>query len=101
MCGGAYMRGAYTWSNTSVKEKVGLSVGGLYAGGGAYRRRNTVFCVDRLLFVVDNTFSQPVIDNFDDTQQSFESTTKSHPQDKVVDYTFFRMSVQCLLVIIL
>ena len=49
MCGGAYMRGAYTWSNTSVKEKMGLSAGSLYAGapirggGGAYRRRNTVY----------------------------------------------------------
>ena len=27
MCGGAY-----TWSNTSVKEKMGLSAGSLYAG---------------------------------------------------------------------
>ena len=33
MCGGAYMRGAYTWSNTGVKEKGGLICGGLYAGG--------------------------------------------------------------------
>ena len=29
--GGIYERGAYTWSNTSVKEKMGLYVGGLYA----------------------------------------------------------------------
>ena len=29
--GGAYMRGGYTWSKTSVKEKEGLSAGG---GGG-------------------------------------------------------------------
>ena len=29
------MRGAYAWSNTSVKEKVGLSAGpGLYGRGG-------------------------------------------------------------------
>ena len=34
-------RGAYKWSNTSVKEKVGLSAGA-YTRGGAYRRRNTV-----------------------------------------------------------
>ena len=33
--------GAYTWSNTSVKEKVGLSAGD-YTQEGAYRRRNTV-----------------------------------------------------------
>ena len=26
------MSRAYTWSNTSVKEKVGLYAGGLYAG---------------------------------------------------------------------
>ena len=26
--------GAYTWSNTSVKEKVGLFAGGLYSGAG-------------------------------------------------------------------
>ena len=38
MCGGAYMRGAYMCSNTSVKEKVGLSA-------GAYKQRNTVFNV--------------------------------------------------------
>ena len=36
------MRGAYTWSNTSVKEKVGLSARGPVTGGGAYRWRNTV-----------------------------------------------------------
>ena len=30
----AYARGAYRWNNTSVKEKVGLSAGGLYTGGG-------------------------------------------------------------------
>ena len=35
------MRGAYTWSNGSVEEKVGLSVGESYTQG-AYRRRNTV-----------------------------------------------------------
>ena len=29
--GRAYARGAYTWRNTRVKEKVGLSTGGLYA----------------------------------------------------------------------
>ena len=28
------MKGAYTWSNTSVKEKVGLSAWDLYVGGG-------------------------------------------------------------------
>ena len=33
MCRGAYLREAYTWSNTSVKEKVGLSAGCLFAGG--------------------------------------------------------------------
>ena len=42
MHGGTYMRGPYTWSNTSVR-KGGLICGGLYAGGGAYRRRNMVF----------------------------------------------------------
>ena len=34
------MRGAYTWSNTSVKERMGLSAGVLYAGayiGGEIR----------------------------------------------------------------
>ena len=32
------------WSNTSVKEKVTLSVGGGYMqGGGGYRQRNMVF----------------------------------------------------------
>ena len=31
MRGGAYMREAYTWSKTSVKEKEGLSAG---EGGG-------------------------------------------------------------------
>ena len=25
-------RGAYTWSNTSVKQKVGLSAGGMHGG---------------------------------------------------------------------
>ena len=30
------MKGAYTWSNTSVKEKVGLSAGG-YTREGGYR----------------------------------------------------------------
>ena len=65
-------RWAYLWGPIRTRARGG---GG---GGGAYRRRNTVFCVDRLLFVVDNSFSQLVIDNFDDTQQSFELTTKSH-----------------------
>ena len=32
MQGGASMRGAYTWSNTNFKEKVGLSAGGLIGG---------------------------------------------------------------------
>ena len=41
--GGTYMRRPYAWSNTSVKEKVGLSVGALRGGEGAYRWRNTVF----------------------------------------------------------
>ena len=31
MRGEAYMREAYTWTNISVKERVGLSVGDLYA----------------------------------------------------------------------
>ena len=41
MRGGAYMRGAYTWSKTSVKEKDGTNLqgGGV---GGLYRQRNTV-----------------------------------------------------------
>ena len=47
MRGGAYTRGVYTWSNTSVKVKVGLSGRGLYAGG-AYRRRNMVRIYQRL-----------------------------------------------------
>ena len=34
MSRGAYMRGAYTWSNKSVKEKVGLSAGAYTRGGG-------------------------------------------------------------------
>ena len=33
MHGGAYMRGAYTRSNTSVLEKVGLSAGEAIGGG--------------------------------------------------------------------
>ena len=33
--------GAYKWSNTSVKEKVGLSVRGLYVEG--HRWKNAVF----------------------------------------------------------
>ena len=33
--------GAYTWSDTSVQEKVGLSAGAI-CGRGAYRRKNTV-----------------------------------------------------------
>ena len=36
------MRGAYTWINTEVEEKVGLSARRPIRGGGAYRRRNTV-----------------------------------------------------------
>ena len=32
--GGAYMRGAYMWSNISVKDKLGLFAGGLYVWGG-------------------------------------------------------------------
>ena len=43
---GSLIRGrAYTWSNTSAKEKVGLLQEGLYAvgGRGGYRRRNKVF----------------------------------------------------------
>ena len=44
---GAYTRRAYTWSNRSVKDKVGLSAEGPIRGGGggvgACRRRNTVF----------------------------------------------------------
>ena len=39
MCG---KRGAYTWSNTSGREKVGLSAG-VYMQRGAYRLRNTVY----------------------------------------------------------
>ena len=34
MRGGAYTRGAYTWGNTSVKEKVGLSAEEPIRGGG-------------------------------------------------------------------
>ena len=33
--GKAYMRGAYTWSHTSVKDKVGLS-----GGGGLYVKKS-------------------------------------------------------------
>ena len=41
MRGGACMRAVYMWSNTYIKEKVGLSAGGrLYVG--TYTRRNTV-----------------------------------------------------------
>ena len=53
--GGAYMRGVYTWSNTSVKEEVSLSAGGLYVG--AHRWRNTVF-VKRLLHLDRKSFSR-------------------------------------------
>ena len=40
MHGEAYMRRAYTWSKTSVKEKEDTYLQG--TGGGAYRHRNTV-----------------------------------------------------------
>ena len=41
--GGAYMRGAYTWSNTSVKETVGLPAGAIHeAVCWELRQRNTV-----------------------------------------------------------
>ena len=40
MRGGAYMRRAYTWSKTSVKEKEGTYL--QETGGGTYRQRNTV-----------------------------------------------------------
>ena len=43
--------GVYTWSNTSVKEKVGLFAGGTMRCG-AYRRRNTVFNDHRTEFHV-------------------------------------------------
>ena len=41
---GSYEGGAYTFSNTSVKEKVSSSAEGPISGGGgeAYRRRNTL-----------------------------------------------------------
>ena len=39
--GGGYVKGAYTWDNRSVKERVGLSPGRTYTRE-AYRRRNTV-----------------------------------------------------------
>ena len=42
MHGGAYMRGASTWSKTSVKEKEGTYLQGIGGGGGLYRQRNTV-----------------------------------------------------------
>ena len=32
--GGALYEEVYPWSNVSVKEKMGLSAGGLYLGGG-------------------------------------------------------------------
>ena len=35
---------------------------------------------NRLLFVVDNSFSQLIIDNFDDTRENLASTAKSHRQ---------------------
>ena len=31
---GAYMRGAYTWSNTGIKERWAYLRRGLYSGGG-------------------------------------------------------------------
>ena len=34
MCGGAYMRGVYTLSKTSVKEKEGTYLHGKGGGGG-------------------------------------------------------------------
>ena len=40
MRGGTYMRGACTWSKTSVKEKEGTYLQG--GGVGLYRQRNTV-----------------------------------------------------------
>ena len=42
MHGGAYMRGVYTWSKTSVKEKEGTYLQGMGEGGLLYRQRNTV-----------------------------------------------------------
>ena len=50
--GGVFTRGAYTRSSTCVREKVGLSVGRLYAG--AYRQRNTVFIdpVSQIIFLL-------------------------------------------------
>ena len=39
------LAGAYTWSNISVKEKVGLSAGGIYARGNtvAYIRKTVAY----------------------------------------------------------
>ena len=42
MRGGAYTKGGYTWSKTSVKENEGTYLQGTAGGGGAYRERNTV-----------------------------------------------------------
>ena len=35
MDGGGSYEGAYTWSNTNVKERLGLSAGTYTRGGGA------------------------------------------------------------------
>ena len=40
--GGGYVKRACTWCNTSIKEKVSLSVKGLYTGGGGYSTKNIV-----------------------------------------------------------
>ena len=39
---GDYMGGTYMWSNTSVKERVSLSAGGLYAVGLLYAEKYAI-----------------------------------------------------------
>ena len=46
------MRGAYTWNNTSVEEKVGLTAGDLYAwgGGGGLQAEKYVMFLNQFKF---------------------------------------------------
>ena len=50
------MMGAYTWSNTSVKEEVSLSAGA-YTQGRTHRQGNTIF-IKCLLHLVRKSFSR-------------------------------------------
>ena len=53
MRGGAYMRGAYTWSKTSVKEKE-----------GTYLQRTGGLIGREILYTVQSHFNAYSVDNF-------------------------------------